>query len=70
MYPVIFTLFVHENICCRYSLEAPRRGASNEYPQHMYSRRNKKYQYFSIEKKKGFEKLFFSGYFIKVLHLY
>ena len=28
-------LFLNENICCGYS-EAPRRGASNEYPQHMY----------------------------------
>ena len=25
-----FFLFLHESICCRYSLEAPRRGASNE----------------------------------------
>ena len=25
-----------------YSLEAPHRGTSNEYPQHMYSLRNKK----------------------------
>ena len=25
-----------------YSLEAPRRGASNEYPQHMFLWRNKK----------------------------
>ena len=25
-----------------YSLEAPHRGASNEYPQHMFSLRNKK----------------------------
>ena len=24
-------LFLHDNICCGYSLEAPRRGASNEY---------------------------------------
>ena len=31
----IFFLFLHENICCGYSLEAPQRGASNEYPQHM-----------------------------------
>ena len=30
------------HICCRYSLEAPHRGASNEYPQHMFSLRNKK----------------------------
>ena len=35
-------LFLHENICCGYSLEAPHRGASNEYPQHMFSWRNKK----------------------------
>ena len=28
--------------CCGYSLEAPRRGASNEYPKHMFSSRNKK----------------------------
>ena len=26
-----------ENICCRYLLEAPGQGASNEYPQHMFS---------------------------------
>ena len=24
------------NICCGYSLEAPYRGASNEYPQHTF----------------------------------
>ena len=24
-------LFLHKNICCGYSIEAPRRGASNEY---------------------------------------
>ena len=32
----IFFLFLNENICCGYSLEAPRRGASNEYPQHVF----------------------------------
>ena len=26
--------FVHKNICCGYTLETPRRGDSNEYPQH------------------------------------
>ena len=35
-------LFVHESICCWYSLEAPRWGASNEYPQHIFSRTNNK----------------------------
>ena len=39
---LIFFLFVHENICCGYSLEAPRQGVSNEYPQHMFSCTNKK----------------------------
>ena len=39
---MIFFLFLHENICCGYSLEAPRRGASNDHPQHMFSWRNKK----------------------------
>ena len=32
----LFFLFIHKNICCGYSLEAPRRGASNEYPQHVF----------------------------------
>ena len=39
---MIFFLFLNENICCGYSLEAPRQGASIEYPQHMFSLRNKK----------------------------
>ena len=33
----IFFLFLYKNICCGYSLEAPHRGTSNEYPQHMFS---------------------------------
>ena len=37
-----FSPVLHTNICCGYSLEAPRRGASNEYPQHMFLLRNKK----------------------------
>ena len=35
-------LFLHENICCGYSLEVPQQGASNEYPQHIFLWRNKK----------------------------
>ena len=31
-----FLLFLHENVYCGYSLEAPQRGASNEYPQHIF----------------------------------
>ena len=39
---LIFFLFLRKNICCGYSLEATHRGASNEYPQHMFLWRNKK----------------------------
>ena len=39
---IIFFLFLEKNICCGYSLEGPQQGASNEYPQHMFSSRNKK----------------------------
>ena len=48
---IIFFLFLYENVCCGYSLEVPCRGTSNEYPQLMFSWRNKKkkYQYFSVE---------------------
>ena len=34
-YNCIF-VFLHKNVCCDYSLEAPHRGASNEYPQHRF----------------------------------
>ena len=38
-------IFFHisaQNIDCGYSLEPPRRGGSNEYPQYMFLSRNKK----------------------------
>ena len=38
---LIFFLFLHKNICCGYLLDAPKWGASNEYPQHMFLWRNK-----------------------------
>ena len=34
-----------QNIDCGYSLEPPRRGGSNEYPQYMFLSRNKKIMY-------------------------
>ena len=47
-----FFLFIHKNIRCGYSLEAPCRGASNEYPQHMFLWRKKKnINIFRLEKK-------------------
>ena len=32
----LFLLFLLKNIDCGYSLEPPRRGGSNEYPQSMF----------------------------------
>ena len=37
----IFHIFV-QNIDCGYSLEPPRRGGSNEYPQSMFLNKSKK----------------------------
>ena len=34
-------LYLCENLCCGYSLEALQWGTFNEYPQHMFSYRNK-----------------------------
>ena len=45
---LISFLFLHENICCGYLSEASHQGASNEYPQHMFSWRNKKNIYLDI----------------------
>ena len=39
---LIFFLISAQNIDCGYSLEPPRRGGSNEYPQSMFLSRNKK----------------------------
>ena len=38
-----FFLFCCEDIYCGYSLEAPHRGTSNDYPQHKLLSRNKRY---------------------------
>ena len=37
----LFFLFLYNNICCRYSLEVPYQGTSNEYLQDMFFWRNK-----------------------------
>ena len=41
-FPVNIFLISPQKHMLWYSLEAPHRGASNEYPQHMFSWRNKK----------------------------
>ena len=40
----IFLIFA-QNIDCGYTLEPPRRGGSNEYPQCMFWSKNKKNRY-------------------------
>ena len=41
----IFLIQFAENIDCGYTLEPPRRGGSNEYPQFMFWSKNKKNRY-------------------------
>ena len=59
----IFLIFA-QNIDCGYTLEPPRRGGSNEYPQSMFWSKNKKNRYspvnpsFSIMIKVGFKGVF------------
>ena len=46
----IFFLFLLKNIDCGYSLEPPRRGGSNEFPQSMFwAEIRKKYQNFYLK---------------------
>ena len=45
---IFFHIFV-QNIDCGYSLEPPRRGGSNEYPQSMFLSRNKKNNVYSCK---------------------
>ena len=40
----IFLIFA-QNIDCGYTLEPPRRGGSNEYPQYMFWSKNKNNRY-------------------------
>ena len=40
----IFLIFA-QNIDCGYTLEPPRRGGSNEYPQSMFWSKNKKHRH-------------------------
>ena len=39
---IFFSFFFAQNIDCGYTLEPPRRGGSNEYPQSMFWSKNKK----------------------------
>ena len=58
-------------MCCQYSLEAPHWGAANEYPQHIFSWRNKKHiSSFWLKKKMHYlelqsEQLYLMELFVK-----
>ena len=41
----LFLLFLLKNIDCGYSLEPPRRGGSNEYPQSVFEQKCEKYEF-------------------------
>ena len=50
-----------QNIDCRYSLEPPRRGGSNEYTQSMFLSRNKKNNVYHFQPQFYYIKVGFKG---------
>ena len=50
-----------QNIDCGYSLEPPRRGGSNEYPQSMFLSRNKKNNTYTCKPQFYYIKVGFKG---------
>ena len=57
----IFFHFSAQNIDCGYSLEPPRRGGSNEYPQSMFLSRNKKNNVYPYKPQFYYIKVGFKG---------
>ena len=58
---LIFFSISAQNIDCGYSLEPPRRGGSNEYPQSMFLSRNKKNNVYSCKPQFYYIKVGFKG---------
>ena len=58
--PDIFVISA-QNIDCGYSLEPPRRGGSNEYPQSMFLSRNKKNNVYPCKPQFYYIKVGFKG---------
>ena len=50
-----------QNIDCRYSLEPPRRGGSNEYPQSMFLSRNKENNVYPLKPQFYYIKVGYKG---------
>ena len=61
----IFFLFLLKNIDCGCSLEPPRRGGSNEYPQYMFLSRNKTNDVYRCKPQFYYIKVGFKGVKIK-----
>ena len=59
-YPGIFHISA-QNIDCGYSLEPPRRGGSNEYPQSMFLSKNKKNSVYPCKPQFYYIKVGFKG---------
>ena len=57
----IFFYISAQNIDCRYSLEPPQWGGSNEYPQSMYLSRNKKNTVYPFKPEFYYIKVGFNG---------
>ena len=63
-FQIIFFLYLHistQNIDCGYSLEPPRRGGSNEYPQSMFLSRNRKNNVYPCKPQFYYIKVGFEG---------
>ena len=63
-FPIKILIFFHisaENIDCGYSLEPPRRGGSNQYPQSMFLSRNKKKNVYPFQPQFYYVKVGFNG---------
>ena len=58
---LIFFNVSAQNIDCGYSLEPPRRGGSNEYPQSMFLSRNKKNNVYHCQPQFYYIKVGFKG---------
>ena len=58
---LIFFHMSAQNIDCEYSLEPPRRGGSNEYPQSMFLSRNKKNNVYPCKPQFNYIKVGFNG---------
>ena len=57
----IFFYIFAQNIDCGYSLQPPRRGGSNEYPQSMFLSRNKKNNVYPCKPQFYYIKVGFEG---------